>query len=109
MDNQRFDELTRAWADGPHGLVLSGMQTRRRVIRGLLAVAGGGAVAQLAKSGVAAGKCCAQKRKNAKENCQQKAGGDRACRPIYFACEETPYGQCSSSWSCAGSDDPGCL
>lgn len=66
-------------------------------------------VVKVAQSGSAAGKCCGQERKAARENCQQKAGGDRDCRPIYVTCEPTPYGQCSSGWSCAGSDHPGCL
>jgi hypothetical protein len=88
MGAHRFDTVAKALAHGT---------TRRRVLRGLVAGIGGGAVIALTGHQASAGKCCARAYKDAKAECRNMRKG---CTPDNFECTEQADGMCHPAYGC---------
>jgi hypothetical protein len=88
MDARRFDTVTKAMAHDT---------TRRRVLRGLVAGICGGALIGLTGRQASAGKCCAQKHRDARAECRNFGKG---CTPSNFECTENGNGTCDEAYGC---------
>jgi hypothetical protein len=101
MDARRFDAMARASVPG---------MSRRRVLRGLLAGAGGSVLVHLTGGESMAARfqrCCERRRREAKDFCVDQGGP--TCNRLYdFECHRTESGRCSLEWRCATSDGTFC-
>ena len=88
MDARQFDSVTKALAHDT---------TRRRVLRGLVAGIGGGALIGLTGRPASAGKCCQQKHRDARAECRTFGKG---CSPDNFSCTENGDGTCHPAFGC---------
>jgi hypothetical protein len=89
MDAQRFDTVAKALAYGT---------SRRRVVRGMVAGIGGGALIGLTGRQASAGRrCCRRARRAAKRECQEIGEG---CSPDNFTCTNNGDGTCSPAYGC---------
>jgi hypothetical protein len=101
MDARRFDAMAQATVTG---------MSRRRVLRGLLAGAGGSVLVQLTGGESMAARfqrCCQRRRREARDICV-RLGGETCNRLYDFECHRTDPGRCSLEWRCATSDGTLC-
>ena len=103
MDSRQFDAVAKAAAAGI---------SRRKVLRGLLAVAGGGALVHRTggESDARLGRCCRREKRFLKRFCSALSGG--TCpNVINFSCQKTGPGECEvmDNGECATTEGVSCF